>query len=85
VLFVLIVLSHLRRHIVHFNITEHPTAMWTAQQSSTHSRTTRHPGGCIATATVSTASASGVEWRAWASPKWSQPRRVPGRIRTRNA
>jgi putative transposase len=32
VLFVVIVLSHLRRRIVHFNITEHPTAEWTAQQ-----------------------------------------------------
>jgi putative transposase len=32
VLFVVIVLSHLRRRIVHFNITEHPTATWTAQQ-----------------------------------------------------
>ena len=32
VLFVLIVLSHLRRRIMHFNITEHPTAAWTAQQ-----------------------------------------------------
>ena len=32
ILFVLIVLSHLRRRIVHFNITEHPTAIWTAQQ-----------------------------------------------------
>jgi putative transposase len=32
VLFVVIVLSHVRRRIVHFNITEHPTAEWTAQQ-----------------------------------------------------
>ena len=32
VLFVVIVLSHVRRCIVHFNITEHPTAEWTAQQ-----------------------------------------------------
>jgi putative transposase len=32
VLFVVIVLSHLPRRIVHFNITEHPTAEWTAQQ-----------------------------------------------------
>src|SRR4030095_523272 len=31
-LFVVIVLSHVRRRIVHFNITEHPTAEWTAQQ-----------------------------------------------------
>ena len=32
VLFVFIVLSHDRRRIVHFNVTEHPTADWTAQQ-----------------------------------------------------
>ena len=32
VLSVLIVLSHVRRRIVHFNVTEHPTAQWTAQQ-----------------------------------------------------
>jgi transposase InsO family protein len=32
VLYVFIVLSHDRRHIVHFNVTAHPTARWTAQQ-----------------------------------------------------
>ena len=32
VLYVFIVLSHDRRHILHFNVTEHPTAQWTAQQ-----------------------------------------------------
>ena len=32
ILFVFIVLSHDRRRIVHFNVTEHPTAEWTAQQ-----------------------------------------------------
>jgi putative transposase len=32
VLFVFVVLLHHRRRIVHFNITEHPTAAWTAQQ-----------------------------------------------------
>jgi putative transposase len=32
VLFVFIVLAHERRRIVHFHITEHPTAQWTAQQ-----------------------------------------------------
>jgi len=32
VLFVLLILAHERRHVVHFNITEHPTAQWTAQQ-----------------------------------------------------
>jgi len=32
ILFVLIVLRHDRRRIVHFNVTEHPTAEWAAQQ-----------------------------------------------------
>jgi transposase InsO family protein len=32
VLFVLVVLVHDRRRVVHFNVTEHPTARWTAQQ-----------------------------------------------------
>jgi hypothetical protein len=32
VLFVFILLAHERRRIGHFNITEHPTAQWTAQQ-----------------------------------------------------
>lgn len=31
-MFVLIVLAHHRRRLVHFNVTEHPTAMWTAEQ-----------------------------------------------------
>jgi putative transposase len=33
ILYVFIVLSHDRRQIVHFNVTEHPTAQWTAQQT----------------------------------------------------
>ena len=32
VLFVLVILVHERRRIVHFNITAHPTAAWTTQQ-----------------------------------------------------
>ena len=32
VLFVLVVLAHDRRRVLHFNVTEHPTALWTAQQ-----------------------------------------------------
>ena len=32
VLFVLVVLAHHRRRVLHFNVTEHPTATWTAQQ-----------------------------------------------------
>jgi hypothetical protein len=33
VLFVLVVLAHDRRRVVHFNVTERPTAGWTAQQT----------------------------------------------------
>jgi transposase InsO family protein len=29
---VLVALAHNRRRIVHFNVTEHPTAVWTARQ-----------------------------------------------------
>jgi transposase InsO family protein len=32
VLFVLLILAYERRRLVHFNVTEHPTAEWTAQQ-----------------------------------------------------
>lgn len=32
VLFVLVILRHDRRRILHFNVTEHPTAAWTARQ-----------------------------------------------------
>lgn len=32
VLFVFVILAHERRRIVHVNVTEHPTAQWTAQQ-----------------------------------------------------
>jgi transposase InsO family protein len=31
-LYVLIVLAHSRRKVLHFNVTSHPTALWTAQQ-----------------------------------------------------
>jgi hypothetical protein len=30
--FALVVLAHHRRRVLHFNVTEHPTAAWTAQQ-----------------------------------------------------
>jgi putative transposase len=32
VLFVLVVLAHHRRRVIHLNVTEHPTSAWTAQQ-----------------------------------------------------
>ena len=32
ILYVLVMLNHDRRQVVHFNVTTHPTAQWTAQQ-----------------------------------------------------
>jgi putative transposase len=32
VLFVFLVLEHRRREVLHFNVTEHPTATWTSRQ-----------------------------------------------------
>ena len=32
ILFVLVVLAHDRHRVIHFNVTKHPTAQWTAQQ-----------------------------------------------------
>jgi hypothetical protein len=45
VLFVLVLLAHHRRRIVHLAITEHPTAMWTAQQIIEAFRTTARRDG----------------------------------------
>jgi hypothetical protein len=33
VLFVLVILAHDRPRVIHCNVTEHPTAAWTAQQA----------------------------------------------------
>jgi hypothetical protein len=33
VLFVLVILAHDRPCVIHCNVTEHPTAAWTAQQA----------------------------------------------------
>ncbi len=32
ILYVLVILSHARRRIVHFNVTDSPTSVWTARQ-----------------------------------------------------
>ena len=53
VLYVLLVMSHDRRKIIHFNVTEHPTAQWTAQQIVEALPRDPHPdiSGAIALAT----------------------------------
>ncbi len=44
VLFVLVLLSHRRRRIIHVNITEHPTAVWTARSRRHLRRRVPAPG-----------------------------------------
>src|SRR5207248_11067867 len=53
------------RRIVHFNITEHPTAAWTAQQVIDAFPMTRRRAGCCAIGTRPTARWSASEWRGW--------------------
>ena len=38
VLFVFVVLAHDRQRVLHFNVTAHSTALWTAQQKCFHAR-----------------------------------------------
>src|SRR5262245_39250466 len=42
-LFVLVVLAHDRRRLVHVAVTDHPTAAWTAQQLRNAFQRTTHP------------------------------------------
>jgi putative transposase len=69
VLFVLVILVHERRRVVHFNVTEHPTAQWTAQQVVKPFRGTRPPGICCAIGTASTELPFDNKCSTWASKK----------------
>ena len=60
VLFVLVVLAHQRRPVVHFNVTEHPTAHWTAQQIVQAFRMTPGRPTSCAIVTRSTARSFGI-------------------------
>jgi hypothetical protein len=59
---VLVLLSHRHRCIVHLNITDHPTATWSAQQVVDAFPMTRHLAGCTEIATASMATSSNADW-----------------------
>jgi hypothetical protein len=71
VLFVFVLLEHYRRKVLHFNVTEHPTAAWTAQQIVRRSQTDRRPSISSAIATAGTVLRSDCESSRWASRRFS--------------
>ena len=71
VLYVFLVLAHDRRHVLHFNVTAHPTAEWAAQQLRNAFSRTRHAAICCETGIESLATTSPDRFRTWTSNKFS--------------
>ncbi len=69
ILFCFIVLRHHRRMVVHFNVTAHPTAAWTAQQVTEAFPDDSAPRFLLRDRTPFTASSSAAGSRTWASTK----------------
>jgi len=80
VLYVFVVLLHHRRKVVHFNVSDSPTAAWTAQQITEAFPMTQRRASSSATATASTESSFDDGRRASASPRFSPRRARRGRI-----
>jgi putative transposase len=74
VLYVFLVLAHDRRRILHFNVTVHPTAAWTAQQLGKHFPLTNSRASCSATATLFLAMTSENTCETWVSAKFCMHR-----------
>jgi putative transposase len=83
VLFVLVLLTHDRRRIVHLAVTEHPLPHGRRNRSSRPFRTTPRRGGCYGIAMPSTGRCSGAVSPAWASRRSSPVHQVLGKIRMR--
>jgi len=69
VLFVFFVLAHYRRRIVHFAVTEHPTAQWTAQQVLEAFPWEATPRYLLRDRDAVYGPAFKTRWRTWASRK----------------
>src|SRR5258707_6237100 len=78
VLYVFVVLLHPRRRIVLFNVTDSPTAAWTARQLFDAFRNDSAPATCCAIATASMAPSFAEGCKPSASPRFLQPRALPG-------
>ena len=85
VLFVFLVLEHRRRQVLHFNVTEHPTADWTSQQIVEAFADRDAPRYLIRDRDSIYGSEVRLRIASWALRKYSPRPGVPGRIRTPNA
>ena len=83
VLFVFIVLSHERRRVVHFNVTEHPTAAWAAQQIVEAFPEDQAARYLIRDRDGIMGSTSNTEFREWAFGKCGRLHEARGKILTR--
>src|SRR5215469_6266177 len=79
ILYLFLVLAHDRRRILHFNVTAHPTAEWTAQQLREAFPLTKVPATCCATAMQSLAITFESRYETWASAKSYVHRTLLGR------
>jgi len=68
-LYVMIILTHGRRRIVRFDVTQHPTAAWPSQQVIEAFPWTQLPAFCCATATPRMAQCSASGSKLWELPK----------------
>ena len=80
VLYIFFVLAHDRRRVLHFNVTEHPSAAWTAQQIVEAFPEDTAPRFMIRDPTAFWATSSAVASRASASRRSSRHRGRLGRI-----
>ena len=85
VLFVLVVLAHHRRGVLHFNVTAHPTAAWTAQQIVDTFPDDTAPSYLLRDRDAIYGDSFANVSRACGSKKSSRPLVVRGRIRSPNA
>jgi hypothetical protein len=83
-LYVLIVLRHARRKVLHFNITENPTAWWTAQQIVEACPSDSTPKYLFRDRDASTVGSFESGFTPWASSKSSARREVLGKIHSSN-
>jgi hypothetical protein len=83
-LYVLVVMNHERHKVIHFSITEAPTAQWTAKHVINAFPYDTAPKYLLRDRDSIYGSAFVPEWRAWVSSRSSSLRDRRGKVRTSN-